>query len=137
MGLPNGITSAQAAGIDLDLGYNKIKDLIDKSAEARDDTNREYNIEIQLGKRIEYVNIVREKDCTSVKPKAWIDKSVWREINDILAINGFAWLQSGKESEWIRIKQQRSTTKEELAEHKDEELLAGVQYKYKAKFNYA
>jgi hypothetical protein len=41
-----------------------------------------------------------------VKPKTWIDRSVRREINDILAINGFAWLENGKESEWIKMKQQ-------------------------------
>jgi hypothetical protein len=52
----------------------------------------------------EHVNIFREKDCISVKPKTWIHKSVWREINDILAINGFAWLENGKESEWIKMK---------------------------------
>jgi transposase-like protein len=34
-GLPNGITPTQAAGIDLNLGNNKIKDLIEKSARAK------------------------------------------------------------------------------------------------------
>jgi putative transposase len=49
-GLPNGITPAQAAGIDLKLGDNKIKALIEKSAGAKEQAKREYNIEIQLGK---------------------------------------------------------------------------------------
>jgi hypothetical protein len=104
-GLPNGITPAQAAGIDLNLGENKIKALIEKSAEAKEQTKRKCNIEVQLGKRIEHVNIVREKDCISIKPKNWIDKSIWREINDILSINGFSWLENGKESEWIKMKE--------------------------------
>jgi hypothetical protein len=105
-GLPNRMTPEQAAGIDLNLGHNEIKDLIDKSAEVKYETNRDYDIEIQLGKRTEHVNIVREKDCTSIKPKKRIDKSLRRDINDILAINGFAWLETGKESEWIKMKRQ-------------------------------
>jgi hypothetical protein len=74
--LPNNITPAQAAGIDLNLGENKIKDLIQKSAAAKEEANREYNIEFQLGKRIEHVNIVHERDCIYVKPKNWIAKPV-------------------------------------------------------------
>jgi hypothetical protein len=35
-GLPNSITPAQAAGIDR-LGENKIKDLVEKSAEAKEE----------------------------------------------------------------------------------------------------
>ena len=69
-GLPNGMTPAQSAGIDHNLGHNEIKDLIDKSAEVKYETNRDYDIEIQLGKRTKHVNIVREKDCTSIKPKS-------------------------------------------------------------------
>ena len=46
-GLPNGITPAQAARIDLNLGENKIKGLIDRSAEAERETKTEYNIEVQ------------------------------------------------------------------------------------------
>jgi transposase-like protein len=95
-GLPNSITPAQAAGIDLNLGNNKIKALIAKSAEAKEEAKIEYNVEFQLGKRIEHVNIVREKDCIYVKPKNRIAKPIWREINDILFINGFSWLENGK-----------------------------------------
>jgi hypothetical protein len=101
-GLPNGITLAQAAAIELNLGENKIKALI-KSAEAKEQTKREYNIEVQLGKRIEHVDIFRERDCISIKPESWIDKSIWREINDFLSINNFSWLENCKESEWIKM----------------------------------
>jgi hypothetical protein len=48
-------------------------------------------------------------DCISIRPKTWIGKAVWREINDILTVNGFAWLENGKESEWIKMRQQGSS----------------------------
>ena len=105
-GLPNSITPAEAAGIDLKLENNKLKGLIEKSAEAKIHEKREYQLEPQLGKRVDYVDIRREADCVSVKPKGWIPKPVWREINDILFINGFSWLEDGKESKRIRLKQQ-------------------------------
>jgi hypothetical protein len=108
MGVPNNITPVQAAGIDLKLGQNKIKALIQKSAEAKEQAKRDHNIKDQLGKRIELLNIMDEKDCISVKPSGWIDKHIWREINDILSVNGFGWLESGKESKWIKMKEQRS-----------------------------
>jgi hypothetical protein len=108
-GLPNGITPAQASGIDLDLGVNKIKALIEKSAEAKQESRSDHNIEVQLGKRVEHVNIFRERDCISVKSKTRIGKPVWKEINDILTVNGFAWLENGKESEWIKMKQRGSS----------------------------
>ena len=49
-GLPNNIQPAQAAGIDLNLGQNKIKDLIEKSAEAKEETKGEYDIQVHLVK---------------------------------------------------------------------------------------
>lgn len=104
--LPDNVTPAEAAGIDLGLEKNKVKDLIIKSAEAKQERKREYNIEFQLGKRLNYVEIKRETDCISVKPESWIPKSIWREINDILFINGFHWLENGRESQWIKMKQQ-------------------------------
>jgi transposase-like protein/predicted nucleic acid-binding Zn finger protein len=103
-GLPNKITPAEAAGINLKLGDNKLKELIAKSAEAKAEAKKEYRLEPQLGKRIDYVVIKHEADCVSVKPKGWIPKPVWREINDVLFINGFSWLENGKESQWIRMR---------------------------------
>jgi hypothetical protein len=38
--------------------------------------------------------------------KGWLPKPMWRQINDILSINGFNWLENGKESQWIKMKQQ-------------------------------
>jgi transposase-like protein len=95
-GLPENITPAEASGIDLNLGKNKIKDLIVKSKTP-------YNFATQLGKRLEKVNIVNEKDCIRVIPKGWIEKQTWREINDILRLSGFSWLSNDKDSCWIKM----------------------------------
>jgi len=94
-GLPNKITPAEASGIDLNLGKNKIKDLIVKSSTP-------YNFATQLGRRLEKVNIVNEKDCIRVIQKTWIEKQTWREINDILRLNGFSWLSNEKDSCWLK-----------------------------------
>lgn len=92
----NNKTPAEVSGLDLNLGTDKIKDLITKSVESKS------NFAIQLGKRIEKVNITNEKDSIKVSPKTWIEKQVWREINDILRINGFNWLSNGKDSCWFK-----------------------------------
>jgi transposase-like protein len=108
LGLPNGITPAEAAGIDLKLGDNKLKNLITRSAQATKEQTKieEYALEPQLGKRIDYIEIKREEDCISIKPRGWLPKPIWREVNDILFLNGFSWLENGKESQWIKLKQQ-------------------------------
>jgi transposase-like protein/predicted nucleic acid-binding Zn finger protein len=93
----DGITPAEAAKIDLGLGHDKIKDLITKSKEST-----KCNFVVQLGKRIELVNIVNEKDCIKVIAKGWIEKQTWREVNDILKLSGFSWLSNGKDSYWLK-----------------------------------
>ena len=55
-----------------------------------------------LGKRIKKVTIVNEGDSIKITPKMWIDKKVWREINDILKLHEFGWLSSGKDSCWLK-----------------------------------
>jgi putative transposase len=92
----DGKTPAEASGIDLELGHDKIKDLITKGAASKS------NFASQLGKRIEKVNISNERDCIKVYCKGWVEKQTWREINDILRINGFAWLSNGKDSCWLK-----------------------------------
>jgi len=72
-GLPDDITPAEASGIDLNLGNDKIKDLVTKSIESKG------NFAVQLGKRIEKVNVVNEKDCIKVIPKGWMEKPTWKE----------------------------------------------------------
>lgn len=99
-GLPNNQTPAVAAGIDLKLGNNKFEDLIKKSAEP------EYKFAIHLGWRKKYVKILNEGDGLRITPKGWIDKKIWREINDILGLYKFGWLKNSKDGGcWIRLKQ--------------------------------
>jgi hypothetical protein len=33
---------------------------------------------------MDYAEIKREADCISIKPRGWLPKPIWREINDIL-----------------------------------------------------
>ncbi len=94
-GLPANITPAEAAGINLGLGDNKIRDLIVKSTSQN-------NFVTHLGKRVNYVNILNEKDCIKISPKMWLDRQIWREINDILKLSDFNWLSNGKDSCWLK-----------------------------------
>jgi hypothetical protein len=57
LGLSNGITPAEAAGIDLKLGDNKLKSLIANSAQATKEQTKieEYALEPQPGKRIDHI----------------------------------------------------------------------------------
>lgn len=55
-----------------------------------------------LGIRMQKLLIINEKDCLKIKPKGWMDKKDWREINDILQVQGFNWLSNGRNSCWIR-----------------------------------
>jgi hypothetical protein len=58
----------------------------------------------ELGTRANKVEILRKEDnCIEVKPKGWLGKKNWTEINEILLRNGFEWLSSGKDSCWIKI----------------------------------
>ena len=92
----NGKTPAQEAGIDLKLGTNKYRDLINLSGTKPNFVNN-------LGKRIKKVIIVNEGDSIKVSTRGWIAKNIWREINDILSLHKFSWLSNGKDSCWIRI----------------------------------
>ena len=104
-GLPDNKTPAEAASLDLKLDKeNPMKDLIVKSATAtQKDSRPEMYVINQLGKRYQNLQVVNEKDCIKFKQKRWMEKQEWREINDILRVNGFAWLSSGKDSCWIRM----------------------------------
>lgn len=69
----------------------------------RDQTaKKEYDVLPQLGKRVELVEIINEKDSIKIIQKGWIKKHLWREINDILRLNGFCWLSNGNDSCWIK-----------------------------------
>jgi hypothetical protein len=58
-----------------------------------------------LGKRVNKVLIIPDGDCPKVKQRTWLDKKDWREIHDILGVQGFSWLSNGKDSCWIRLTQ--------------------------------
>ena len=88
-------TPAQAANIDLSLGSNKYLDLITQAGVKSNFVNN-------LGKRIKKVEIVNEGDSIKVITKGWVDKHIWREINDILKLYGFNWLSQGKDSCWFK-----------------------------------
>ena len=92
----DGKTPAQAANIDLNLGNDKYLDLIKLSGTKPNFVNN-------LGKRIKKVTIINEGDSIKVTPTGWIDKKVWREINDILRLHEFSWLSSGKDSCWLKL----------------------------------
>lgn len=92
----DGKTPAQSAGINLELGENKYLDLIKLSG-------TKVNFVNNLGKRIKKVTIVNEGDSIKVTPTGWIDKQIWREINDILRLHKFAWLSNGKDSCWLKM----------------------------------
>lgn len=79
----------------MNLGDNKYLDLIKQSATKPNFVNN-------LDKRIKKVTIVNEGDSIKVTPTGWIDKHIWREINDILRLHGFSWLSSGKDSCWMK-----------------------------------
>ena len=92
----NDKTPAEVAGIDLKLGQDKYLDLIKQAG-------NKVNFVNNLGKRINKVTIVNKGDSIKISPKGWIDKSVWREINDILKLHKFSWLSNGKDSCWMKL----------------------------------
>jgi len=92
----DGKTPAQVAGIELNLGDDKYMDLIKQAGIKPNFVNN-------LGKRLKKVSIVNEGDSIKVTPTGWIDKAVWREINDILKLYQFSWLSNGKDSCWMKL----------------------------------
>jgi hypothetical protein len=89
-----GTTPAQKAGIELGLGENKWMDLIRQSANPTPKT--------ALGDRVNLVDISKTQDSETVRPKRWLDREMWKEINNILRTFGFAWVSNGKDSQWLK-----------------------------------
>jgi putative transposase len=100
-----GQTPAEAAGISLNLGENKVESLMRQAAIHNKDAIVQPIVK-GLGIRMEKLLIINEKDCFKIKPKGWMDKKDWREIHDILRVQGFNWLSNGKDSCWMRNQQQ-------------------------------
>ena len=92
-------TPAEVAGLDLELGNNKLHNLIKQSGKK---FNEEHKFKLNLGKRLYHVDIIDEENSIKVKTKRWLDKQIWREINDILSLHGFSWQSNGKDSCWLK-----------------------------------
>lgn len=96
-----GQTPAEAAGINLNLGENKVENLMRQAAVHNKDVSVEPFVK-GLGIRLQKLLIINEKDCVKIKPREWLDLKSWREINDVVRVQGFNWLSNGKDSCWIK-----------------------------------
>lgn len=97
-----GQTPAEAAGINLNLEGNKVEHLMRQAAVYSREVTQEPIVK-GLGIRVNKIQILYECDCIRVKQKEWLDLKSWREINDILRVQGFNWLTNGKDSCWIKM----------------------------------
>ena len=89
MGL-NGKTPAEVAGMDTDLGENKLSGLISKSADTRP------CYVAALGNLVKYVDVINDGDSIRIIPKTWMPKKSWHEIDDILRNQAFSWVSFNK-----------------------------------------
>lgn len=97
MGL-DGMTPAEAAGIDMCLGDDGITDLVMlQNGEARP------SFIADLGDRIKYVDVINDGSAIQIRPKAWMRKDRWHGIDGVLRPHGFAWVSFGDiGGSWIR-----------------------------------
>jgi hypothetical protein len=58
----------------------------------------------ELGNIANKVEVLRKEDSIEIRPKGYLGKKNWREINETLLRNGFEWLSSGKHSCWVKMK---------------------------------
>lgn len=72
-----GRTSAEAAGIDLNLGKNKIENLM-RQAAIRQNTSKVEPFTFELGVRVNKLVISRKDDSIEIKTKEFLDKKNWR-----------------------------------------------------------
>jgi len=94
----DGMTPAEAAGLYENLGPDRLAGLIRLAEEHKRSGIR------RLGpKRLEHVEVSYEGDSVRVSPRGWIDRKVWREINDILRLDGFGWITNSKDSCWMKM----------------------------------
>jgi hypothetical protein len=97
-----GQTPAEAAGINLNLSENKVESLMRQAAIHAKEYPPEPLVK-GLGIRISKLQIINENDCIKLKPNVWLDLKMWREVNDIVRVQGFNWLANGKDSCWIKL----------------------------------
>jgi hypothetical protein len=89
-------TPAEKAGINLQLGENKVESLMRLAAINKNDITQ------LLGFRINKVKVTKYDDYVEIKPNGWLDKKEWREINEILVKDGFEWKSCNIDSCWIK-----------------------------------
>jgi len=92
-------TPAEVAGLDLNLGDNRLHTLIKLSGKKY---NQDHKFKRALGKRLRLIDIVDEPNYIRVMKKQWLPKETWREINDILSVYGFKWKSDYEESSWVK-----------------------------------
>jgi len=94
-------TPAEAAGIDLKLGNNKIRSLIRQSAKKY---NSDHNFIIELRKKqlMRQVKIVDQDNQILVTSKSRYLNETWLEVFKVLQKFGFEWKQIGKEGGWVK-----------------------------------
>jgi hypothetical protein len=98
-------TSAEVAGIDLNLKENKVENLMRQVALNQKEVSNMEPFLFELGFKVHKLHIIRKDDSIEIKPKEWIDKKNWREINETLVKYEFKWLSYGKDSCWIKQQQ--------------------------------
>ena len=84
----------------MNLGENRVEDLMRQAAMKQ---KPEMYVRA-LGIRANKIDIIHENGSVKIRPKEWLDKKNWREINDILRIQDFKWFGDGMESCWIKAK---------------------------------
>ncbi|MGA9152257.1 MAG: transposase [Candidatus Nitrosopolaris sp.] len=94
-----GQTPAEVAGINLNLGENKVEDLMRQAV-----TTKKPEMYVRaLGIRANKIEVIHDNGSVKIKPREWLDKKTSREINEILLVQDFKWFGDGKESCWIKI----------------------------------
>jgi hypothetical protein len=96
-----GQTPAEAAGINLNLGENKVESLMRQAAIHTKEAPKEPIVK-GLGIRANKIVILNEKDCIKIKARTWLGKKDWHKIHDT-RVQGFSWLVNGKDGFWIKM----------------------------------
>ena len=92
----NGKTPAEVAGIDMDLGENKLAGLSDKCNDQRPD------YAVALGRLVLYIDVINDGDPIRIIPKTWMSKKSWHGVDNILMNHGFSQVSFNRpESCWV------------------------------------
>jgi hypothetical protein len=91
----------ELAGINLNLKGNKLESLMRQGA-AKQKVSSMKPFLFELGVKVHKLHVTRKDDSIQIKPKEWMDKKNWKEVNETLVKHGFQWLSHGKDSCWIK-----------------------------------